>query len=168
MNCVNCGAALRLEPGREYLICDACKSIRQMEPNADGVVELGVATDLVCPVCGERLMEAAIQGERVVHCGKCRGTLVVTDTFLHLVGLLREKWAGVEAVPRPMDEKELSRVVMCPRCGRQMDTHPYAGPGNIVIDNCPDCAVNWVDYRELRRIATAGDHSPNPDAWKAL
>jgi Zn-finger nucleic acid-binding protein len=38
-----------------------------------------------------------------------------------------------------------------------MHTHPYAGGGNIVIDNCPVCAVNWLDHGELRRVVAAPD-----------
>ena len=36
-----------------------------------------------------------------------------------------------------------------------MDTHPYGGPGNIVIDNCAGCELNWLDYGELQRVGRA-------------
>ena len=36
-----------------------------------------------------------------------------------------------------------------------MDTHIYGGPGNIVIDNCPACRLNWLDFPELARIESA-------------
>jgi Zn-finger nucleic acid-binding protein len=36
-----------------------------------------------------------------------------------------------------------------------MDTHFYGGPGSIVIDNCAECEVNWLDRGELRRVALA-------------
>jgi Zn-finger nucleic acid-binding protein len=36
-----------------------------------------------------------------------------------------------------------------------MDTHYYAGPGNIVIDDCSFCHLNWLDYGELQRITRA-------------
>jgi Zn-finger nucleic acid-binding protein len=39
-----------------------------------------------------------------------------------------------------------------------MDTHYYAGPGNIVIDDCSGCRLNWLDYGELARII----HAPGP------
>jgi Zn-finger nucleic acid-binding protein len=168
MNCENCGAALRPEPGREYFVCEACRSIRQVEPNADGVIVLGTHSEYRCPVCREALVDAAISGEFVLHCAKCRGSLIGTDTFLPVVERLREKWAGAETAARQVEQPELERALDCPRCGRRMDTHPYAGPGNIVIDNCPACSVNWLDYRELRRVAGATDRSPNPDAWEPL
>jgi Zn-finger nucleic acid-binding protein len=36
-----------------------------------------------------------------------------------------------------------------------MDTHPYCGPANIIIDTCERCGVNWLDYGELDRIVRA-------------
>jgi Zn-finger nucleic acid-binding protein len=39
-----------------------------------------------------------------------------------------------------------------------MDTHLYAGPGNVVLDTCETCGVHWLDRGELRRIAMAPDH----------
>jgi Zn-finger nucleic acid-binding protein len=39
-----------------------------------------------------------------------------------------------------------------------MDTHFYGGPGNIIIDDCDRCSLNWLDAGELMRIAlAAGD-----------
>jgi Zn-finger nucleic acid-binding protein len=45
-----------------------------------------------------------------------------------------------------------------------MDTHYYAGPGNVVIDSCSRCCLNWFDYGELRRIASAPEHRSSPDS----
>jgi Zn-finger nucleic acid-binding protein len=36
-----------------------------------------------------------------------------------------------------------------------MDVHPYGGPGNIVIDNCPHCRLNWLDSGEFFRVVRA-------------
>jgi len=33
--------------------------------------------------------------------------------------------------------------------------HFYGGPGNIVLDTCEACQVNWLDPGELQRIARA-------------
>jgi Zn-finger nucleic acid-binding protein len=38
-----------------------------------------------------------------------------------------------------------------------MIAHLYAGPGNVVIDSCEQCQVNWLDGGELRRIALSPD-----------
>ena len=38
-----------------------------------------------------------------------------------------------------------------------MDTHPYAGPCNVIIDTSENCELNWLDYGELQRIVRAPD-----------
>jgi Zn-finger nucleic acid-binding protein len=40
-------------------------------------------------------------------------------------------------------------------CAADMSTHPYYGPGNVVIDTCDACHVVWLDFGELRQIADA-------------
>jgi hypothetical protein len=61
-------------------------------------------------------------------------------------------------IPHHPDPHELDRHIRCPQCHEEMDTHPYAGPGNVIIDNCERCEANWLDYGELRRIVQAPDH----------
>lgn len=36
-----------------------------------------------------------------------------------------------------------------------MATHPYYGPGNVVIDTCEDCNIVWLDFGELSQIVDA-------------
>ena len=36
-----------------------------------------------------------------------------------------------------------------------MMTHPYMGPGTIVIDTCDGCNIIWLDYGELDRVINA-------------
>jgi Zn-finger nucleic acid-binding protein len=60
-----------------------------------------------------------------------------------------------EIIPPPVRMAEVERQIYCPSCRRKMDTHPYGGPGNVVIDNCPRCKVNWLDHDELHRITRA-------------
>ena len=36
-----------------------------------------------------------------------------------------------------------------------MQTHPYYGPGNIVIDTCEHCNTIWLDYGELAAAVNA-------------
>jgi len=40
-----------------------------------------------------------------------------------------------------------------------MDTHYYAGPGNVIIDDCSQCFLNWLDHGELMRVVRAPDYS---------
>jgi hypothetical protein len=34
---------------------------------------------------------------------------------------------------------------------------PHGGPGNIVIDNCPNCHIIWLDYGEIYKIINSPD-----------
>ena len=36
-----------------------------------------------------------------------------------------------------------------------MATHPYYGPGNVVIDTCETCELVWLDFGELKQIVDA-------------
>ena len=36
-----------------------------------------------------------------------------------------------------------------------MITHPYFGPGNVVIDSCEHCELVWLDFGELQQIVDA-------------
>jgi Zn-finger nucleic acid-binding protein len=38
-----------------------------------------------------------------------------------------------------------------------MINHLYGGPGNVLLDSCEHCRVNWLDAGELRRIVIAPD-----------
>ena len=58
----------------------------------------------------------------------------------------------------PPDPHALDRQIACPMCHQTMDTHPYCGPGNVILDSCEPCEVLWLDHGELRRIALAPDH----------
>jgi Zn-finger nucleic acid-binding protein len=62
------------------------------------------------------------------------------------------------ALPRRQNPGD--RLIKCPACGQPMLAHFYGGPGNVVIDSCERCQVNWLDPDELRRIAVAPDSVP--------
>jgi len=166
VNCPNCGAAMRMEAARECLVCDFCKTLHFPEPNADGVRVLGEPVETACPVCEEPLVLAAAAGERLLYCGRCRGLLIPMGSFVEIVRTLRARHCQSAGKPAPVNPRDLERRLRCPHCGQPMHTHPYAGPGNIVIDNCPPCAVNWLDHSELRRIVRAPERTCQDDAWQ--
>jgi Zn-finger nucleic acid-binding protein len=93
--------------------------------------------------------------------------LIPIDIFVALIQDLRARCDTCPESERPADWKDLKRQVHCPQCGGEMDTHPYGGPGNIIIDNCPRCRVNWLDHSELARIVRAPDRAYDDNAWMA-
>jgi Zn-finger nucleic acid-binding protein len=157
--CPGCGAPMRLEEGRDSFVCDYCKQVYVPEENEEGVRLLGVASTLQCPVCAAPLTEGSMARHSLLYCTHCHGVLVEVGEFIGLVGDLRAAAHAAVIPPRAPSSAQLQRHILCPRCHRPMDTHYYAGPGNVVIDDCASCELNWLDAGELQIIAHAPDHS---------
>lgn len=155
MNCQNCGAPMKLEPGRRYFICEYCTSLYFPEEGEDGLRVLGTQLETGCPVCRLPLVLAWIGDTEVGHCTRCRGSLLPQQSFLVTINYLRAGASLPPAPLQPLNREELQRKLSCPRCRQPLDTHPYGGPGNVVVDNCPRCHLIWLDYRELTRIVSA-------------
>jgi len=83
--------------------------------------------------------------------------LVYMDLFLAIVEELRSRHESSEYAGKQPDWVDLNVHIKCPQCGAEMDTHPYGGPGNVIIDTCERCSLNWLDYGELQRIVRAPD-----------
>ena len=158
---------MRLDADKEFLLCDYCGNIHFPDPNSDGVRVLDVPAPEQCPICSIALTHAAIGSHRILYCTRCRGMLISMETFMPLVvGLRSRRETGPDIAPAP-DWNGLKRHIRCPRCAREMDTHPYGGPGNVIIDDCEHCSVNWLDYGELQRIARAPDGHYAERDWVA-
>jgi LSD1 subclass zinc finger protein len=158
MNCENCGATLRLIDGRDHFRCDHCETFRFATPLAgsiDRVTLLGETGDTACPVCATPLVHAALDGARVFACANCRGVLAESDVFAHVNRRRRAEYERSDVTPLPLDREQFQRELHCPECTQRMETHPFYGPGNVVIDSCARCRLVWVDYGELAAIERA-------------
>jgi Zn-finger nucleic acid-binding protein len=157
MTCPSCGAAMHVATGKDFLICDYCGTTHFPDPNPDGVRVLGEPTESTCPRCSVPLVTATIAGAQIVYCNHCHGLLIAMDDFTAVVEELRSRHEQSEYAGQQPDWRDLDRRTNCPKCRRQMDTHPYCGPGNVIIDTCESCSVNWLDYGELQRVVRAPD-----------
>ena len=157
---------MRLETDRNYLLCDYCGGVYFPEANAEGVRLLGEASPLECPICTKTpLVQASIGERRILYCSHCRGMLIPMDAFVEIIQDLRShRSASVDAARQP-DWSEMERRILCPQCHQTMDTHPYGGAGNVVIEDCENCSLNWLDYGELDKIVRAPDHDYLGEAW---
>jgi Zn-finger nucleic acid-binding protein len=166
MNCPNCGAPMRLLDDADCLSCDYCKTLQLSKKNKDGVGLLGELSNLPCPLCAVPLEHAVIDRHRTLYCNSCCGSLISMPVFVSLVNDLRAQQAGAYEIPRAPDPQRLRRRIKCPQCKQTMETHYYGGPGNVIIDDCPRCELNWLDSGELMHIARAPDHSfENTPSW---
>lgn len=166
MNCKNCGAAMTLVREQEYYLCEYCGTYHFPTASKDGVRLLGPAPDDVsCSLCGEQLMLASLDDRhRGYQCPKCQGLLLEFAGFGETVAT-RRAWASEPPdAPRPLNRAHLERRMVCPLCHAPMSTHPYAGPGTIVVDTCESCKVIWLDYGELAWAVNA----PGRDRGVAL
>ena len=162
MNCPACGAPITLRPDTEGFRCEYCHAVFYPGEEDDGVViaeaDAGPAEGapgLACPVCAQALVDATITKVQVRYCTQCRGILLRMGA---LPSLIEARRAGAQAaVQTPPDRGDLQRTVQCPQCRRRMDTHFYAGPGNVIVDSCGDCGLLWLDRGELTRMAHAPD-----------
>jgi Zn-finger nucleic acid-binding protein len=141
---------------RDYFFCQYCGAFLFPPESSEGVRVLDESPrNLACPVCKESLFRASILRYPALHCRKCRGTMMAQLLFGEVVQYLRSRANGPADKPRLLRQDELRRRVQCPYCRNPMDTHPYAGPGNIVIDTCPHCFVIWLDYGEINQVVNA-------------
>jgi Zn-finger nucleic acid-binding protein len=164
-NCPKCGAPITLKPDTQGFKCDYCHAVFFPGEEDDGVQVSGgpADTSLACPLCEQPLVKAAIAKIPVLYCNQCHGLLMPMNVLPGLIDALK---AGVDkpAVQTPPDAGELKRTLQCPKCHRRMDTHPYAGPGNVIIDSCGDCFLIWLDRGELMRVVHAPDENVVADS----
>ena len=159
MTCPGCGAPMRLQADKDYLVCDYCGTMHFPDPNPDGVRVLGEPSEALCPRCSVALVHASVSGERILYCNQCHGMLIGMEIFLAVTDELRSHVSSTEYGARQPDWEDLHRRSLCPQCKQEMDTHPYCGPGNVIIDSCENCSVNWLDAGELQRIVRAPDRN---------
>src|SRR5262245_3270366 len=158
MNCRNCGGAMELFASRGYFFCRYCGSFHFPETTgADGIRVLGPTTSpMSCAVCSKPLASALLDEMfPVQYCSNCRGALMARRDFATVVQKRRAWATDTPGPPVPLNTAELTRKLTCANCAKPMATHPYYGPGNVVIDSCEPCELIWLDFGELRQIVAA-------------
>ena len=78
-----------------------------------------------------------------------------------LINDFRSEYKGADDKPFPIDPAELDKFENCPACLEKMDSHPYYGPGNVVLNTCNACKLAWLDHGELAKIIRAPGPRPN-------
>jgi Zn-finger nucleic acid-binding protein len=149
---------MRLADSKTQLRCDYCGADWYPEPNEDGIQVLGEPAAVNCPVCKAPLLHAVVGSNPVLYCQPCGGMLIGMEEFVLVIDELRSRRFAPSVPQAHADWRELDRKIACPQCGQPMDSHPYAGPGNIIIESCETCSVNWLDRGELQRVVRAPDH----------
>ena len=152
MNCKHCGAPLNIEDGQNLFHCEYCGGYDFPNPNQDGVALLGNASSFICPTCRHSLVSATILNIHILSCPNCRGNLIDQSKMLPLLSQAELLLPTREATLSRSNTSELARIAVCPSCQKKMNTYPYGGPGNIIIQGCNVCQLIWLDFGELSRI----------------
>lgn len=155
MNCGNCGAPMTFVWDRDHFFCEYCKTSALLPGALSDVRVVDEKSGVDCTLCNAEMQVGSLQRERVLHCAGCRGLLIEQERFLRIVDGLRAAATGPPVIPAPLDRGALRRKIRCPRCKGVMNTHPYGGPGNIVVDNCESCRLVWLDTGELKSVINA-------------
>lgn len=158
INCPHCGAPLDPDLQNGALHCEYCEA-RVAPPKRavllEDVIDFGHDAGIDCPVCQQRLTSALLDDHKAAYCSGCRGLLLADEVFAQTVRSRRARFHGREQTPLPIDPSSLERRLICGRCRRPMQTHPYFGPGATVIDSCHPCGLIWLDAGELTQIEVA-------------
>ena len=156
LSCQKCGGVLKCVDNHNAYRCEYCHSICVVSDApllVDGIQPVNDAVNAPCPACSESMQTAQLDGRPILYCQGCFGMLIRREHFGAIVSERRSKRAGLEQEqPRPIDPSVYSRRLRCPSCECQMETHPYYGPGNVVIDSCSECGYVWLDHGELSRV----------------
>jgi Zn-finger nucleic acid-binding protein len=143
---------------RGYFFCRYCGSFHFPETaGTDGIRILGDSqSPQTCVACSKPLTPAVLdETHPVQYCRNCRGVLIARRGFAAVVEKRRAWATQPPGPPVRLNRSELNRKVMCPSCKKPMATHPYYGPGNVIIDTCEKCEVVWLDFGELKQIVDA-------------
>ena len=147
---------MRVDSSRGLLVCGHCGT-EQEPPRGVEYLELLSETSTMCPTCSTPLSNGLLEGHPLLCCAQCFGMLIDMSRFVAVIEAVRSSAARSSPSVPPRLQNPSDRLLDCPTCGQPMVGHLYGGPGNIVIDTCERCLVNWLDPGELRRIALAPD-----------
>jgi len=142
---------------QEYFHCEYCNSFHFPSLSNDGIRLLGEAPEgTLCPGCRVPLHIATLDNTyRGFQCKNCQGLLLSRSSFRLTVETRRPRATNQPDPPKLLNREELNRKLDCPICHQKMMTHPYMGPGTIVIDTCDGCNIIWLDNGELSRVINA-------------
>jgi Zn-finger nucleic acid-binding protein len=164
VNCQNCGAPLRLDPGQNVMVCDYCQS--QCAPPVDEHgVQITGETGFACAVCAKGLATARIELREVLYCTGCLGIAVSMDNFVGLIDDLRDHRTRASLLLAPEPAIGSNGGLHCPQCQRAMDHHAYGASevGEVMIDSCEACDQVWLDHGALRKLVLTVVPEPQTD-----
>ena len=159
MNCVSCGGVLEKVYGQSHHWCRGCNLFEFPTALDEGLIPIfsgGESTSFRCPKCEVSLEVGSItESVQVCFCNNCRGFVTSSQSLGQVITQMRSEYQGLDDQPQPLDPQELEIYDACPACRVVMDSHPYYGPGNLVLNTCNPCQLAWLEHGELAKIIRA-------------
>lgn len=159
MNCVSCGGVLEKVYGQSHHWCRGCNLFEFPTALDEGLIPItsgGESTSFRCPKCEVSLEVGSItESVQVCFCSNCRGFVTSSQSLGQVITQMRSEYQGLDDQPQPLDPQELEIYDACPACRELMDSHPYYGPGNLVLNTCNPCQLAWLEHGELAKIIRA-------------
>ena len=143
---------------RGYFFCRYCGSFHFPDTKADDGIRIvgDTAQPMACAVCSKPLTMAMLDETQPIsilpELPRRADRAEVLRGGCAEAALLGYRYsrAGRSSNPKSSRAKCAAR--------RALDrwlTHPYYGPGNVVLDSCEKCELVWLDFGELRQIVDA-------------
>ncbi len=121
----------------------------------EGAILIGKPAAVACPACQTELRIGEIESCQFAGCPRCRGMLFQQEVFARMLRQRRDNSAVPSVTPATMDRDQLKVRRFCPGCEQVLETHPYGGAGNAVIDTCLGCHLIWLDEGEFTSLVRA-------------
>ena len=144
---------MQAERGSGVLACSHCGSSEQLS-GIKALIEATGVSERQCPTCQTALSIGRLDGQPLSFCQRCEGLLIEMANFVAVIDAVRAREEESGTNP-PRRQSPGDRTIECPACHHPMLSHFYGGPGNLVLDTCERCRLNWLDSGELRRIVRA-------------
>ncbi len=166
MNCLSCDGVLEEVYGQSHHCCRSCNVYQfpnGLDEGLGPITSCGQTTSFLCPKCEVCLEVGSITDSvQVCFCNNCRGFVTSSQSLGQLIAQMRSAYQGPDDRPQPLNPQELGIYDACPACREKMDSHPYYGPGNLVLNTCNRCQLAWLDHGELAKIIRApGPRAPS-------
>ena len=103
-----------------------------------------------CPVCSEDFVQIEYEGEAVLRCPKCRGSVRPGYRLEIIRHRQLRKTDELKAEAQSEFSHDTKDKIRCPRCHGKMEKRPIDGRyPSLTLDHCRNCDWIWLDGGEL-------------------
>lgn len=103
-----------------------------------------------CPRCNVELKPGKYKEVPIHLCQSCEGILINQPLLYKLLHKLCKDLVSTIDPDYPLEKlPDKGAGINCPACEKTMENYGYMESTFVMIDNCMDCGVIWIDSNEL-------------------